>query len=158
MFITHQKLIVPLLLIILWMALIFALSAQQSGETNHLSFGVTQALLKNNAAVSLGIDGSADAVTLFNRVIRKLAHFFLFFVLGMLVMNAMQFIKTKMRNRLGISAAICFLYAVSDEVHQLFVPGRDSDIKDVMVDTVGAVLGIGLYWLIQKCSRKNIPG
>ena len=153
-----KKPIIAWIALILWMALIFAFSSQPAGETNSLSIGVSQILLKNQTAASLGVDGSANAIEVFNLIIRHFAHFFLFFVLGMLVTNAMQAIKTKMRNRLWISATICFTYAVSDEIHQLFVPGRYSSIKDVLIDTAGAILGIAIYWMIQKKMSKNYPG
>ncbi len=37
------------------------------------------------------------------------------------------------------------LYAVSDEVHQLFVPGRGGQLTDVIIDTAGAGAGLGIY-------------
>ena len=40
------------------------------------------------------------------------------------------------------------LYACSDELHQLFVPGRFCAFKDVMIDSSGAFVGILLYHLI----------
>jgi VanZ family protein len=39
----------------------------------------------------------------------------------------------------------CVLYAVSDEVHQLFVPGRGAQVTDVLIDNAGAFVGIGIY-------------
>ncbi len=52
----------------------------------------------------------------------------------------------------GIAFAllVCVLYAISDEVHQMFVPGRGPGIKDVLIDSVGATVGIGMYMLIIK--------
>ena len=38
----------------------------------------------------------------------------------------------------------CSLYAISDEVHQLFVPGRGAQVKDVFIDIAGAAVGIFL--------------
>ena len=156
-----KKPIITWIALILWMALIFAFSSQPSGETNHLSIGVSQILLKNQAAASLGVDGSETAVALFNIIIRHFAHFFLFFVLGVLMLNALKRLKLREHNRIWISAAICFAYAVSDEIHQLFVPGRFSSIKDVLIDTAGAILGIAVYWMIRMIRKKiskNYPG
>jgi len=153
---SNKKLTIAWLAVILWMALIFAFSAQPSGETNHLSVSVSQMILRNKAAASLGVSGSENAVTLFNFIIRHLAHFFLFFVLGLLVTNALRGIKVRVQGRRGflrgfmLAAVICFAYAVSDEIHQMFVPGRDPDVKDVLIDAVGAVLGIMFYRIIQN--------
>lgn len=136
------------------MLLIFAFSTQPSDETNKLSTGITQMVLKHKASASMGVDGSADAIIIFNYIIRELAHFFLYFVLGILVINAVRRVKWKAQRGPLISGLICFAYAISDEAHQMFVPGRDSDIKDIIIDTAGALLGIGLYWVIQKRYRR----
>jgi VanZ family protein len=38
-------------------------------------------------------------------------------------------------------------YGVSDEIHQMFVPGRFADVNDVVADAIGGALGAGLCWL-----------
>jgi VanZ family protein len=42
----------------------------------------------------------------------------------------------------------CILYAISDEVHQLFVLGRGAQVVDVLIDSLGAFVGIGMYRVI----------
>ena len=44
------------------------------------------------------------------------------------------------------SMIIVVLYGVSDEVHQMFVPGRTAALDDVVADTIGAVVGTGACW------------
>ncbi len=53
--------------------------------------------------------------------------------------------------RFQFAAAVClaFLYAVSDEFHQSFVPGRTPSAWDVCIDTAGAIIGLWLWRLIQ---------
>lgn len=41
----------------------------------------------------------------------------------------------------GLTILICILYAISDEVYQLFVPGRGGQVSDVILDIVGAIVG-----------------
>lgn len=43
------------------------------------------------------------------------------------------------------SLVFCILYAISDEVHQVFVPGRGAQVTDVLIDSFGAFIGIGMY-------------
>jgi predicted small integral membrane protein len=43
-----------------------------------------------------------------------------------------------------VAVLLAILYAVSDEVHQVFVPGRGAGVRDVVIDAVGASLGVGL--------------
>jgi len=41
------------------------------------------------------------------------------------------------RQAIPAAAAICVIYAISDEIHQRYVPGRDSDPLDVLIDCLG---------------------
>jgi len=45
-----------------------------------------------------------------------------------------------------LAVAVTILYGVSDEWHQLFVPGRTSDRADVLADAIGALVGTGICW------------
>lgn len=67
-------------------------------------------------------------------LIRKLAHFLLFFLLEMLVYFSIRSIK--------YSFIFVSLYAVLDEVHQYFVPGRSCELRDMIIDISGCVLAI----------------
>jgi VanZ family protein len=70
-------------------------------------------------------------------VLRKLAHFAEFAVLGVLLARAVR--------NLPAAFALASLYAVTDEVHQLFVPGRAGSPLDWLVDAAGAGTGVLLY-------------
>lgn len=57
-----------------------------------------------------------------------------------------------LRARLAVVAwLLTTLYGVSDEIHQLFTPGRSSDFRDVIADAVGAALGVLAYRAV--CAR-----
>jgi VanZ family protein len=71
-------------------------------------------------------------------VLRKLAHMAEYAVLGALLQRA--------TGRAGIALALGVAYAVSDEIHQTFVPGRAGAPLDVAIDTAGVLLGV-LLWL-----------
>lgn len=118
------------LLVILWMILIFLFSSE-SGIT---STGTSNFFVKRVAFLEyIGI--SSSTLTF---LIRKSAHFFLYFILGILVLNAISGI----RKAWLVSLLFCLLYACTDEVHQLFVIGRSGELKDVLVDFIGSILGI----------------
>ena len=81
------------------------------------------------------------------RLMRKSAHFIAYLILGFLVSHAMKnesFTATAWKRR-GTTLLICVAYAISDEFHQVFVPGRGPLLKDVLIDGSGASLGILLY-------------
>ncbi|OUL07904.1 hypothetical protein B0533_11730 [Sedimentibacter sp. SX930] len=92
------------------------------------------------------------------RLMRKSAHFIAYLILGFLVSHAMknEVSPASPWKRRGISLLLCVGYAISDEFHQQFVPGRGPLLKDVLIDTSGAALGILLYigarklWLRRK--------
>lgn len=50
----------------------------------------------------------------------------------------------------GLSLALVFLYAASDELHQVFIPSRTGQISDVVVDVIGGTIGLTLLWLAGK--------
>lgn len=81
------------------------------------------------------------------RLMRKSAHFIAYLILGFLVSHAMknETSGTSAWKRRGTSLLICVVYAISDEFHQLFVPGRGPLLKDVLIDGSGAAMGILLY-------------
>ena len=133
------KKVVPWLLVALWMMVIFYFSHQPATQSSHLSSGITQMLMdilkKVMPNVAFDVEG-------FHYLVRKNAHFFVYLVLGLLVVNGLRSSGIKGYKKIGISIAICVLYAISDEVHQLFVPGRAGQIKDVLIDSSGAIVGI----------------
>jgi len=139
----------------LWMFLIFSFSSQAAEQTNQLSLKITQKIIDMNLLVLPdGVEPDAYLL-LANRWIRKAAHFFLFMILGFLIS---QVLNVWVKNRLYtsvVSLIISAAYAVSDEYHQMFVPGRNAAWKDVFIDTIGAVLGILLSLLIIQAFKKR---
>jgi VanZ family protein len=86
----------------------------------------------------------------FNIAVRKCAHLTEYAVLFALCKNAWShsFERTRLWNLSGIgSLTIAISYALTDEWHQSFVPGRSATISDVLVDSSGALIG-WLVWLI----------
>lgn len=83
------------------------------------------------------------------RLIRKSAHFIAYLILGFLVSHVMKneaAVSPEIAwKRRGISLSLCVVYAVSDEFHQIFVPGRGPLLNDILIDGSGAALGILLY-------------
>ena len=83
------------------------------------------------------------------RLMRKSAHFIAYLILGFLVSHTredeMPATTASVWKRRGCSLLFCVAYAISDEFHQLFVPGRGPLLKDVLIDGSGAALGIMLY-------------
>jgi VanZ family protein len=78
-------------------------------------------------------------------VLRKLAHTAEYAILGALLLRA--------TGRIGIALALGIAYAVSDEIHQTFVPGRAGKPLDVAIDTLGLVVGVAIWHLLRSRRR-----
>ena len=121
---------------------IFMFSNQEATESQALSENVaskTQEIITNKKD-----DGKK-----YNKIIRKIAHFTLYLILGISVyLFLIEFINDK--KLIIFTIAICFVYAISDEVHQFFVPGRSFQILDIILDTIGSLTSLIIFKLIKK--------
>ncbi len=75
-------------------------------------------------------------------IIRKIAHFSIYTVVGLLTMSLVSTYQINQKKRIGITIGIGALYAMSDEFHQYFVPGRSAELRDVLIDTSGVIIGM----------------
>ncbi|MFP7171066.1 VanZ family protein [Terribacillus sp. 7520-G] len=93
-----------------------------------------------------GQEVSVQAVGIYSVVeffIRKAAHFSVYFCLAILAFAALyKGFGLKYRMSLRISLVISILYACFDEFHQSLTPGRTPYVGDVMIDTIGACVGL----------------
>ena len=130
-----------------WMGLIFYLSAQPGSISGQLSGGITDKVIRLVAAIfpQLQID-----TEVFHYFVRKNAHFIAYMSLALFVLNAIRRSGVYRIRGCIVAFVICVLYAIGDEVHQIFVPGRSGQVTDVIIDSIGALTGIGLYLIICK--------
>jgi len=92
-----------------------------------------------------------------NRIIRKNAHMFLYFVLAILVSASLFAYNYKGKFALVHIMFVCLLYAVLDEFHQSFVIGRSDLVSDILIDFSGSLIGIGLFYFIYyKIHQKHL--
>ena len=88
-------------------------------------------------------------------VVRKGAHFTAYAILGGLCFADLRVLdKFKLKINFIIALVISALYAASDELHQYFVPGRSCEIRDVMIDSLGALTGITVVIIFSKLIEK----
>ena len=80
-----------------------------------------------------------DALQLLSFLVRKAAHMGVFFVLTGLLLLGFRKIWTNRKACMAAAMAVCCVGAALDEFHQLFVPGRDGKLSDVLIDMGGAV-------------------
>lgn len=148
--------------VVLWMVLIFSFSAQTATSSDSLSMGLAEKIIAfihglGDIPVFSCLDSELVENLLLNanHYLRKTAHFMIFAVLGLLFVNLLLSYNKKWARNCLLAVLFCFLYAISDEVHQYFVPGRACRIKDVLIDTSGATISVALLYIAHRLRRKN---
>ena len=129
------KKIISIILLIFWCFLIFYFS-NQPGSVSNVSSGVIVNFIKKI------IPCNYHTITF---IVRKLAHISIYFILYLLTFNCF-----KRFNKRKYAIYFCLLYAVSDEIHQLFVVNRSCELRDILIDMIGVVLA---YLIIKKVKK-----
>lgn len=124
---------------LLWMLVIFAFSHQPATISDTQSGVFVEQLQAWLPAADSGF---------LTFIVRKSAHIFAYFVLGVLVLRALQ--QTDLARPMLWAVVICAIYAATDEFHQLFVPGRSGEVRDILIDTVAATVGVVAIRLFYK--------
>jgi VanZ family protein len=143
-----QKFLYYWLPVLLWMAVAFTASSDpNSARHSSMFFEPFMRWLFPHL--------SADTIGGLHHLFRKSCHLMEYFILALLTWRAIHQPRPDQRrpwrwDEAGLTIAIVFTYAASDEFHQVFVPGRTALVTDVLIDTSGGLLGLPLLWLARK--------
>lgn len=142
-----KKKVIKGLVVILCMVIIFLFSTDNSVESTKKS---NRVIIEVTSFFKLDLSKKQQqhVIDMFFVPVRKMAHFFIYFVLGIALVSFLREFSIPIRKLLLLSIFLAFLYACTDEFHQLFVPGRSGQIIDVLLDTFGASVGVFIYYLI----------
>ena len=147
--------VIKIILVLLWMVMIFLLSNEETVKSSKKSDGLIIRSVELFTGKSLSVQEKEKVLKYLVFPVRKCAHLSLYLILGILVISLLReymVIDTKL---VLLSLLICFLYACSDEVHQLFVPGRSGEVRDVLIDTLGACLGVSFYYVVFRKKKMS---
>lgn len=138
---TYRALVASWLLVAAWAAFIFLMSANTGDSLSGGSGLVSQVFqwLKGLQAQLLpeGVD-----------MVNPAGHFCEYLIFGALLANAWHRTGAPPARAAWLAAACASLYGITDELHQLFVPGRTADPLDWLVDTGGAAIGALVVCLV----------
>ena len=145
-----------ILLCLLTMIMIFLFSAQNAGKSSDESRAITDAVVRllypdfaeRPASEQKEIRGKVETF------VRKTAHFLEFALLGISASLILRTFSKKPLFTYVIPIAFGTLYAVTDEIHQLFVSGRAGRFTDVLIDALGTAVGVFILGLIIMIIRK----
>ncbi|OQB14397.1 MAG: VanZ like family protein [Firmicutes bacterium ADurb.Bin193] len=150
--------------IVLWtvtitiMTVIFLFSDQPAPQSDEISRGITVRITEAIPYVQeLPEDEKETVVKNVNNTIRKAAHFMLYFLLGIVLILSIKytFLNITAYKLWIISLIVCIVYAISDEIHQIFVDGRGAQIQDIIIDSLGAMLGSALPLFLRTYIKKH---
>ncbi len=141
--------------VLIWMCLIF------TGSGDQASFQHSSGLLRPLLVwlfPSLSNEGFENTVF----VIRKFAHVFEYAVLSMLLWRALRRARPGQEmswewSRGSSAFGLAVAYAVTDELHQLLVPTRQGSAIDVLIDSLGAGLGLAVVYLFRRWRNSRQP-
>ncbi len=134
---------------VVWCVVIFMLSSQPADESSETSSTFVDIIIDTvfpdfDTKPAERQEEIRDTVTV---IVRKGAHFSAYALLGALIFQAMRPVRDK-RIRSGAAVGLSCLYSVSDEIHQTFVPGRSGEVRDVLIDTGGALTAVLISLLV----------
>lgn len=147
--------LIKFILIIICMGTIFMFSSDNSVESTKKSDSVIVKISETILRKKLTTSDKEKYIDKFVVVVRKGAHFTVYLILGLLLISFIKEFRVINYKSILFAIFLAFLYACSDEVHQLFVAGRSGEFLDVLLDTFGATGGCYLYLFIYKMRRKK---
>ena len=128
-----------LIIIAIWAFVVFNFSSQDGGDSSGLSRKVVEFFIKNE-----------EVINKVEPYVRKVAHFSEYGLGGVLFISLFSTYNWTERKQITISILLGIWYAITDEVHQLMVPGRHGAIFDVYLDTLGFATGVLAMLLLIK--------
>lgn len=125
---------------LIWMLFIFI----ESSMTGELSSGQSNILVDCIYSLfSIPLEYQ-DTISF---IVRKCAHISEYIILTLLLFYGLH--KNDFSS-LYLTVSISFIYACSDEIHQLFIAGRAGQIQDVFIDTIGIIIASIIIYFLKK--------
>lgn len=134
--------------------IIFSFSAVPATASTKQSKGLTYNVIKLLNGNKLSERDLEKLTKKINPVIRKIAHFSIYMILAIFTYMFIEELnikskseKERLRKNIIFTCIFCIIYAVFDEIHQIYVPGRTGKAIDVIIDTLGSCMGIAVLFL-----------
>jgi len=151
-----SKKVIKHILLIIWCVVIFLFSSETSMSSDSRSRGITDTVVdiyENVSNNKLDAEKRIQVLDTLNHIIRKCAHFTIYLVLGVLSYSCFLEYSFSTRKTVLLSITFCIFYAISDEVHQLFISGRGGRVFDVVIDSLGSITGTFVYYLLRVLKK-----
>lgn len=150
-----MKKTISFIVLILWMIVIFSFSSADANKSTGTSDKVITTMIEIKDKITNNETPNNEKEIIVKNssfYIRKLAHITEYLILGFLTFNLLkQYSVTNIYYAIGLS----ILYSCTDEFHQLFISGRSGSIRDILIDSIGILIGTYLYKLLFIKNKEN---
>ena len=150
-----------MILVILGCFVIFKFSELSGLKSTKQSRGLTYNILKGLDGNKLSEKELEKLTKKVNPIVRKVAHFSIYMILAIFTYMFIENLNIKsksererLRKNIIYTCIFCIIYAIFDEIHQIYVPGRTGKPIDVIIDSLGACMGITIILLNNKINNK----
>ena len=139
------KKIIKILLVLIVMLTIFKFSGENDVKSDSRSDGIIVKTTEFILNRKLTDDEKKIYIKKYVVYVRKTAHFTLYFLLGLAFISFLKEFDLNNKKLLLYTIIFVFIYACSDEIHQLFIKGRSGEVLDVLIDTLGGFTSSLIY-------------
>lgn len=146
---------INIILIIIWMFTIFNFSNQNGQASSGLSDKIIIKIVEIIKSKTISNEEKEYFISKYKFIVRKIAHFTAYFILGLLTTILLLDLKGPTKNIFIYLLLFNFLYACTDEFHQRFISGRNGNFIDVLIDTSGALFAITFIYIFYFVKKKH---
>lgn len=159
-----MKKVISRIFVVICLVVIFAFSNMDSNESNSKSKKTINSVVTETVKVKDEVENKINNTSnttskeeiekitdKLNLPLRKVMHSLEYFVLFILILNALSFNKKNMI----ISSILCLVYAITDEIHQLFVLDRTGRLLDILIDMSSIIFVIFIYYLYNFIKKRT---
>ena len=157
---------VLLVMLVMWQ--IFSFSHQKAAVSLEQSGGATETIMGivSDNFHELPKKDKQTVIDQLQQLTRKSAHLIIYFVLGFLCCNMFYSFKIRMIKSGILALVLSVVYAISDEIHQYFIPGRACAVSDMALDSAASLVGVVVFAatallilaIIRKIKEKRTVG
>jgi len=148
-----MKKIILIILLIIWMITVFCFSNENAEKSGNTSGKVVETIIEIFYK-GISEEEKIEKVEILQSIVRKGAHLTIYTIGGILLFLFCNTYNLVLKKKILYAIIIGGIYAITDEIHQGFIPGRAPQITDVLIDTVGVSLRSIFYLYYIKINKK----